>query len=374
MESTILKENLKNGLSVVERIAVRSSSLPILNSILFSTKQNALELSTTDLELGIRYTILSKNKTEGQSVIPSKFLSNFISFLPDTQITLQTKDGALHVISKNHNTIIKTINTEEFPLIPGIKDEKEFIEVDTPLFCSGLAQVEGFSSQSQTRPEITGTLFSFSKKTMKVVATDSFRLAEKIISLTKELLKERSFILPQKSTRELVSILGDKKGKTKIYISPNQVIFDYSPGDPSEPKIQLISRVIEGEYPPYQDVIPSDHTTKITLERNSFLNQVKAASIFSGKTDEVKLIIDPVKKGTDILSKSADLGENTSFLEGKVEGERVEVAFNWRFLSDGIAQMKSSRVELYLNGQEGPALLKTTDDSGYQYVVMPIKA
>lgn len=374
MESTILKENLKNGLSIVERVAVKSTTLPILNSILLSIKQNTLELSATDLELGIRYEILSKNKAEGQVVIPAKFLSSFIGFLPDRQITLQTKDDSFHVLAKNHNTIIKTTNPEEFPIIPSIENAEDHIEVETAPFCKGVAQVEGFSSKSQTRPEITGTLFSFSKKVVKIVATDSFRLAEKTLFFTKEVSKEHSFILPQKATRELVSVLGDKTGKTRIYISPNQVIFDYIASDPSEPKIQIISRLIEGEYPPYEDVIPTDYTTTAVLEKNAFLNQIKAASVFAGRTEEVRLIVDPAKKGIDVLSKSADLGESTSFLEGKVEGDRVEVAFNWRFLSDGVAQMKSTNIELALSGEEGPSLLKPVENEGYRYVVMPIKA
>ena len=229
--------------------------------------------------------------------------------------------------------------------------------------------------QSQTRPEISGVFFVFGREAAQIVATDSFRLAEKTLVFEKANSMEQSFILPSKTARELIAALGAKPGKMKIYFSPTQAVFDYAPeGQPSQLRIQIVSRLIEGEYPRYQDVIPSRHTTKAVLGKSEFANHLRAASIFAGKTNEVRLLVDPARKGVEFLSQSADSGQNQSFLAGEVSGEKTEVAFNWRFLGDGIAQIQGQKVQLEMNGQDGPALLRPVEQEHYIYVVMPIKA
>ncbi|MDZ4231991.1 MAG: DNA polymerase III subunit beta, partial [Candidatus Pacearchaeota archaeon] len=196
-----------------------------------------------------------------------------------------------------------------------------------------------------------------------------------IFMFTKENKQEHQIILPGKAVRELISILSERTGRVKIYVSGHQAAFEYIAGDnASSPQIQIISRLIEGEYPPYREVIPTTHSTKVVVEKAQFLNQIKASAIFTGKKEEVRLTCDPSKKGVTITSKSPDLGESESFLQGKVEGEKMAISFNWRFLAEGLAQIKGGEVQLLLNGEEGPALLVPTEEEQYRYVIMPIKA
>ncbi|MFH1841246.1 MAG: DNA polymerase III subunit beta [Candidatus Nealsonbacteria bacterium] len=377
MNLTILKENFIEGLKIIERVVGKNLTLPILNNVLISTEKNFLNLSATDLELGIKYWSLVKIEKEGKITIPIKILSNFINFLPDKKITLETKNQVLYINCENNKTQIKGLNAEEFPIIPRIEN-KEYLELNTSVFCDGFSQVVDFSTPNQTRPELSGIYLNFQKDRVQLTATDSFRLAEKTLYLEKKTDKECSFILPQKTVREFVNIFSEKKGKIKLYFSPNQVLFEYPMADFSHPQVQIISRLVEGEYPDYQGIIPKKYSIQITLSRNDFLNQVKAASLFSGKINEVKLKINPKKDGIEIFSQNPEYGENKNFLEGKVncnpDTTEKEASFNFKFLIDGLLNIKSQKVVFELNGEDDPAVLKPAGDSSYIYVLMPIKS
>lgn len=373
MKSTVLKDSLRLGLSVVERMAAKSPSLPILGNILVSATKNIVELASTDLEIGVRYKILAKNEKEGSCVLPARSLSQFVALLPENQVTLTTKESGLVIDSKEQQTLLKTLPAEDFPIIPTFKEGDAFVEVETKAFFEGMGQVAGMAGQTQARPEISGVFVSFSQQGAKLAATDSFRLAEQTLSFSKGQPLQTTFILPAKTARELVAVLGEQQGKTRIYVSPNQVVFDYVPEQPGKPAIQIVSRLIEGEYPQYQDIIPKDFVAKLVIDKNAFINQLKAASIFSGKLSDVKLIVDQKKKGVELVSKSTDIGEHTSFVSAQTQGGNIETSFNWRFLLDGVMHMKEDEIELGLSGSESPAILKSLRKEGYLYVLMPLK-
>ena len=373
MKIEILKENLKNGLSVVEKIAGKNLSLPILDNVLISTEDSFLSLSSTDLETAIKVWILTKIVKKGKVVVPARFLSNFVSLLPNEKIILEEKKQGLYIECKSFKNQIQGFNPEEFPLIPEFKN-LECLEIDNKKFCQGLAQIVDIASPSQSRPEISGIYFVFSKNILKIVATDSFRLAEKNITLEEPVKKDFSFILPQKPAREIINTLGEKDGKIKIYFLPNQTMFEFPMKEVAHPQVQLISRLIEGEYPNYEEIIPKKFKTHIIIKRDEFLNQVKAASLFSGKINEVKIKIDAEKKEVHISAQDPDIGESQSVISAKIEGEPIEVSFNHKFLIDGLLNIKSSEVVFDLSKEEGPCVLKPVGDASYIYVVMPIKS
>ena len=373
MKIEILKDNFKTGLSVVEKIIGKNLSLPILDNILINTEDNFLSLSSTDLEVAIKLWILTKIIKKGKAVIPAKLLSNFISSLPNEKILLEGKGQNIEIECKNLKTQIQGYNPEEFPIIPEFKDS-EFLEVDNKKFCQGLFQIIDISSTSQTRPEISGVYFLFSKNLIKIVATDSFRLAEKVISLEKAVKKDYSFILPQKTAREIINILEEKDGILKIYFSPNQILFEFPMKEAPHPQIQIISRLIEGEYPNYQDIIPKKFKTRVILKRDEFLSQIKTASLFSGKINEIKFTINTTNKEVEIFAKDQNIGESKSTITAKIEGDSTGVSFNYKFLTDGLLKIKSSEIAFDLSKEEGPCILRPIGDASYIYVVMPIKS
>jgi DNA polymerase-3 subunit beta len=373
MKVEILKDNLKNGLNIVEKIVGKNLSLPILDNVLINTEDSFLSLSSTDLETAIKLWILTKIVKKGKVVVPAKFLSSFIALLPNEKITLEEKKQGLYIECKSFKNQIQGFNPEEFPLIPEFKN-LDYLEVDNKKFCQGLAQIVDVASPSQSRPEISGIYFIFSKNILKIVATDSFRLAEKSITLEQPVKNDVNFILPQRPAREIINILGDKEGKVKIYFSPNQTMFEFPMKEVAHPQVQVTSRLIEGEYPNYEEIIPKKFKTHVIIKRDEFLSQIKAASLFSGKINEVKVKVNPLSKEVEISAQNPDIGESNSNIAAKIDGEAIEASFNHKYLTDGLLNIKSSEVMFDLSKEEGPCILKPVGDASYIYVVMPIKS
>lgn len=375
MKLKILKSKLKEGLNIIERIIVKSLTLPILNNILIRTEKNFINLSSTNLEIGIKWWALSKVEKEGSIVIPTKILSDFLSFLKEEPITLTAENQILNIEAKNHQTKIKGFSSDDFPIIPSFSSQ-EMIILNSVNFCKGLEQIVQIPILSSARPEISGIYLVFQKNSITMVATDSFRLGEKKITLKRDnqFQKEISLILPQKTAKELVNIFGSKDKEIKIYFSPNQILFETEMEETPHPEIQLVSKLIEGEYPDYKTILPTKFTTQITLNRDEFLNQLRAASIFASKINEIKLKTDLKKGEINIFSQNPDLGEYHSSIISKIRGKDLQISFNFRFLIDGILNIKSPQVILQLNGEEEAAILEGVDNESYIYLVMPIKA
>lgn len=377
MKILLLKEKLKEGLNITKRACVKSLSLPILENILLESEGNFLKLTSTDLEIAINWWTLAKVEKEGKIVIPAQIVSNFVHLLPPKKISLEVTDLVLNLECENYRTQIKGLNPNDFPLIPQIK-EAEKISFQNNLFCQGLEQVVSICSPSTTRPEISGIFLIFEKDLVKMVATDSFRLAEKKFYFKNPLNLQQQYklIIPQKAAQELINIFGgDLEEELNIYLSPNQICFEkIMPETTSHPYIRLLSRLIEGEYPDYQEIIPKKYETQLIVQKNEFLNQVKTASLFSGKINEIKLKVSPKEKKVIVSSQTPDLGEYQSFFPAKISGKEIEISFNHKFLIDGLTNIKTPEVIFELTGIEGPGVLKPLGDETYFYIVMPIKS
>jgi len=373
MKINILKEKLKKGVGIVERISQKSLTLPVLQNILFKTEKNFLKLSTTNLESAINWWSLAKVEKQGEICIPTKFLSNLLSLLPDKPISLSVENFTMDLTCDNYKTKIKGINPEEFPIIPQLKDG-QVVRVDNLGFCHALSQIINIPSVSTARPEISGIYFVFESNLIKMVATDSFRLAEKKIFIDTKISKKHSLILPQSAAKEIVSVFGEKQGDLKICFSPNQILFEYMMDETDHPDIQFISKLIGGEYPNYEEIIPKKYKTQVQIERKELLNQIKSASLFSGKINEVKLRISPKNNKIEVLSQSPDLGEYKSFFTGDIKGDDLSISFNHRFLIDGISEIKKDELSFELTDEDGPAALSPLGDKDYLYIIMPIKA
>jgi DNA polymerase-3 subunit beta len=379
MKLTIPQEQLKKGITLTERLAGKTTSLPILNNILLETKKNVLNLEATDLEVGIKVSILAKIEKEGKTVVPASLLSSFIKTLKNEPVLIEQKEGHLSIETKDQVGEIKTDNPEDFPLIPQTK-EAPFITLPAKTFCEALLSVVDFASFSTARPEISGIYFSFQKNILQIAATDSFRLAEKTLTLPlKESQKEINFILPQKTTREIINVFTFEEESDKelnFYFSPNQITIESLDSSGAFLKVFLTSRLIEGEYPNYHEIIPKNFETEIILEKESFLQKIKTAALFAPKTNQINLKIFPQKNKITIFSQNPNLGQQQSQVPAEIKGKEKEIAFNYKFLIEGLAKIKDKKVIFSLSekeGENGPALLKPLDDQSYFYIVMPMQ-
>jgi DNA polymerase-3 subunit beta len=380
MKLIITKINLKKGLNIIERLTGKNLTLPILNNILMKTEKNSLILKSTDLEVGAEYQTMAKVEEEGSITIPSRTISGLINFLPDEniKIELDKKNNTLSLSGKGNKSKIKGLTAEDFPIIPQVKNKKDFMELNGIPFLQGLLKVLNFCSLGQTHPELSGIYFNFQKDKLELVSTDSFRLAKKDIYYQNKKETNYSFILPQKAVKEISNILSElindsNNSKIRIYFEPNQIFFDFFSEDLSFPKFKLTSRLIEGDYPNYQEIIPKSFKTRINLKKEEFLNQIKTTSLFSGNVNKIDIDVDPEKSLINFFAQNINLGESKSSLKGEIEGEKIKTSFNFKYLIDGISNLDGEDIIFELNGEDGPALLKSVEDTNYLYILMPIK-
>lgn len=371
MKFKILQDKIKKGVNLTGRITTKSVSLPILKNIHIKTEDNFLCFSATDLEVGVKWWSLTKVEKEGETTIPLDVFSSFINLLPkEEKVNISSKDNNILVECQDYKTKIKGLDSEDFPIIPKVDSNNE-INIDINKFFEGLKQVVDIPSNTKVKPEISGVFFKFEGKTLRLVATDSYRLAEKVIFLN-ENVGEFSFILPQKAAKELLNIFSEED-KLKIKYDSNQVLFESRMEETDHPKIQLTSKLIEGEYPNYQAIIPESTGTQVLLEKEEFLNKIKAASLFSGKVNEVSLNFNEGANEVEIVSEDNDLGNYETTINGKVKGEPVEVSFNHRFLKDGLSQIMSSEIVFSVSDSSSPGKITPVGNDDFLYVVMPIK-
>ena len=373
MRVEILTLQFKKALSICERITRKTTTLPALQNVLIEAKGNFLELTTTNLETTIKWWVLAKVEKAGELAVPATFLSNLISLIETEKITLSTDNDNLIINAPEQENQIQTQDIEDFPIIPKIEKNKTFILPAKQLLDS-LAQVIDIPSISQIRPEISGVYFSFKSNQLKIAATDSFLLGEKTIKLEKPTQEEASFILPQGTARELLNALSLlEEREVVICPSKNQILFEFQ-NENKQPKIQILSRLIEGRYPDYQAIIPKTHQAVIRIPKEKLENQIKKAGLFSGKVLEVKLSTLPKESKLKVFAQSQGTGRNQSFTSADIKGEAIEASFNHKFLTDGLNKIRSSEVLFQLSSSDGPGVLRPVGDDTYFYILMPIKA
>jgi len=373
MKLTILTHELKKGLNYTERLTGKNLTLPILNNVLIEALPNFLKISSTDLETGIEWWGLCKTEEEGKITVPAKILTQVINNISDEKIEIENKNDTLFIKTKTFKTQIKGYTSDDFPIIPQFSKE-DFIEINAQELKDGLIDVVDIASMSQIRPEISGIYFVFKKDSVNLVATDSFRLIERTIksgNYKNSFNDEIKFILSQRTTKELINVIQENLGTVKIYYSESQILFETNLNEVDHPEINLISRQIEGNYPAYKEIIPKEYKTRIIVDKDFLTKQIKLAGLFAGKINEIKIKNDD--KNLEILSQDLELGENSSILEAKIEGEPVEISFNYKFILDGVSRVKTKNAILELQGASGAGVIKAEEGTDYIYVVMPIK-
>jgi len=369
MKIICLQENLKNGLNVVQNITGKNLTLPILNNILLITEKKQLKLSTTDLEIAITNQISCKIEKDGGITVPSKLLVNFINNLPNKKIDINIKNNIINLKCENYKSIIKGLDLKDFPIIPKIKSEP-VLEINSNDFKNAIEQIAAFVSLSDIRPEISGVLFDFSnEKRAKFVATDSFRLGEKLLNIKTNKIKGdvKSIIIPYKTAQELIRIIPSQEEKSlKISIESNQALFDLS-------DTQIVSRLIGGNYPSYQQLISKQFETTIVVKKEELTKAVRIGSFFSSRINDIRLRVDAKKSTIEVFSQDVELGENSTEIKGDIKGKNLEIIFNHKYLLDGLNNINTEKVVIGLNGDTSPGIIRPEGKDDFTYVIMPIK-
>lgn len=369
MKIIILRTNLKEGLSSVEKGIIESNALPILKNVLVKTFNNRIKISATNLELGISRIVSGKIIEEGGITVPFHALYGIINNSDSERIHLEVDDNTLLIKTDNYEAKIQGASHEEYPIIPKIDNSEYHLELTGEILKKALYKVLPCCHVSEIRPEISGILIDFQMSLFKLAATDSFRLAEKTVFANQfftNFTKGFKAIIPLKTVQEFIRIFPDDE-KVKVYADASQIFFQTE-------NLEMISRLIDGSYPDYEQIIPKNIDTEIHLSQEQFMNSVKLVSTLSGKVNDVTVQAGENNKAVKVYSANQHLGENTYLIPAKMNGKALEeVHFNWRFLLDGLRVLETDTIYFGVNGESKPALLKKSDDASYFYILMPIK-
>lgn len=369
------QENLKKALSITSHGTGKNINLPILSNILIKAKKGAIELVSTNLEIGIIYQLRGKIEEEGEFTVDSKIITEYINLLPEENILLTTdNDEALQIECLNYQTKIRGESAQEFPLIPNV-DQSNYYYCQADELRQALNSVIFASSTSDNRVELAGVLFNFEDDELTLAATDSYRLAEKKLNIKakNEFVKQR-VIVPSRTIQELLRILSSYSSEglnaggdegVKIAVSDNQILFSID-------SVELVSRLISGQYPDYKQIIPDKTQTTVRVKRSDLLRAVKATAIFS------KIGINDINlelfEGKIIISASSgQTGESRVEIDADISGNNNEIAINYRYLVDGLNILNGEEATIGINSSNTPCMLTSETDPSYCYVVMPIK-
>jgi len=368
MKFIIIRVNLKDGVSITERFVGNNLNLPILKNILIEADNNRIKLTATNLETAINFFVAGKVIEQGKLTVPAGVLLNLISNLTSDRLNLENKSGnKLEIKTDNYEALIQGSPTDEFPIVPKIKNQSEFIEIKAEIIKEALNQTLVAVQFSDLRPELNSILFDFTLDALKLAATDSFRLAEKIINqdqFNTNHKKGFKILIPLKTAQELPRIVKNED-VLKIYHDENQVLFKTE-------QVELLSRLTEGRFPDYEAIVPKKFNTEIVLNKQELINALKLAGIFGGKNSEVKLKIQENKKIVEITSSDQAIGDNNYILTAKIQGNLKEIIFNWRYLTDALKVINGEDVFLGINKENEPAEIKSPSDSSYFYILKPI--
>jgi DNA polymerase-3 subunit beta len=356
-------EKIKNALTTVDRITGKNLTLPVLGSVLWVASNKSLKLRATNLSIGIEIEIPAKIEKEGTIAIRGDILSSLFSVLQnDSIVYFEAINGNLSVKTKSNTIILKGIPYEDFPTIPMVSGES--FSISSSKFIEGIKSVYYGASVSEIKPEI-GSVYIYPEDDMLIfVSTDSFRLAEKKVKI-KQKLSFSGILIPFKNVVEIIRVFEGREEDIKITLQKNQISFSTS-------NIYLTSRVVDGSFPDYKQIIPKNSTTGVVVLKQDFISSLKVSNIFSDKFNLVTFVIKPSEKVFEIEAKNTDIGENTTFLSGALSGEDVSVNFNYKYIIDCFQSISSDSLNLELNGNNRPMIIRPIGDTSFMYLVMPM--
>lgn len=370
MKLSVLQENLNQALTVVSRFVAAKSQLPLLGHILFSTDSGRLKLSATNLELGINYWLGAKIDLDGSFTVPDHDIAEFVSYLPAGRLDLSLVDNLLEVVSSKATSTFSTTPSTDFPSLPPINSDTA-ITLDAKTLSAVIDQITFAAATDDSRPILTAVLCRFTNDILFLVATDGFRLSLKQIKLTTPIIlpensESLTLLIPARSLQE-VAKLAKTSQQLSLGVSSDshQLIFVLE-------DLELVSRLLEGDYPDYNRIIPESYATKVTLSKEDLSQAVKIASVFARQSANV-IKLNIKNSLIEISANAPQIGKNSAKLDAKLEGDPLEIAFNYKFITDFLAICHGSEITIELNDSLTPVRFIDLSDPDFTHIIMPVR-
>ncbi len=362
MKIQIKQRDLSKHIDIVQKGISSRTTLQILSGILIETVNDKLKLTSTDLEIGIETYVDCTILEEGAIVVDSKIFGDIVKKLPNSIIDIETEENNINIKCENSEFNLLGNNPLEYPKLPAIINKNSF-KMPKDLLKSAIRQTVFATTQDETRPILTGVLLEIKNGIGSFVALDGYRLALKSIPLNID--EEIKIVIPARVLNELNKILSDDEEELTITVAPGHVIFNLE-------ETTVFSRLLEGQFLNYEDIIRKDHKTSVIVDRKNFQDSLERASLLANeqKANLVKLNIldDKIK-----IKSNSEIGDVLEEVPSKHEGDTLNIAFNSRYIIDGIRVIDSDEIELYFMGSLNPCIIKPVGDANYTYLVLPVR-
>lgn len=389
MKVSCLQENLAKGLNIVGRAVASRSTLPVLSNVLLVTDGDKLKLSANNFELGINCWVGAKVEEEGAITVPARLLAEFVNSLPPERIDMHLDEATqtLNLRCARFESNIKGIDANEFPAVTSATDEDIAIKLEPESLRTMIKQVVFAAATDESRPVFTGVLLRFEDNVLTMVAADGFRLSVRTTALNQSVAdaledagltgngagKSPSLIIPGRALLELSRISGEQEEAIDLIVTPSrrQILFHLQ-------DIELVSQLIEGEFPDYNRIIPPGHTTRSVMDTANFLKAVKISHLFArDAANIVRLEIAPsgdelMNGKITMVATSAELGDNSAELDASIDGDSVEIAFNAKYLIDVLSILDSPQFALETSTSSSPGVFRPIGDDNFIHVIMPM--
>lgn len=367
MELSVTQENFARALSAVGRVASSKAGLPILSNILLRTDGNRLLVAATNLEIATTQYIGAKIAKPGAITIPARLISEFVSSLPKGTVELKLQNDNLHIKSGNYSSIINGVIADDFPELPTIAEESSIsYTINIEDFKQAVSQTIITASSDSTRPVLTGVYWHSHEGSLYLAATDGYRLSERRLVETES---EVAAIIPTQTLQEVLRTITDSADAVDILFDETQVRFRVG-------EAEIISRLVDGNFPDYRQLIPASSDIVAVVDKQEFVRVTKVAGLFARESGgSVVVTVDSDKKSVSLHSVASELGENTSELTtSEVQGDG-QVTLNSRYLSEALSVVDDATISFRFSGKLSPCIIKSTKkDTNYYHVIMPLKS
>jgi DNA polymerase-3 subunit beta len=376
MKISCLQENLAKGLATVGRAVATRSTLPVLSNILIESDEGRLRLAATNLEIGVSCWIGAQVEEEGSTTSPARLLTEFVNSLPPGRIDMELAERteSLNLKCARFEANIKGIQASEFPEVPTAESigGQDNLHLQAETFRRMIDQVVFAAATDESRPILTGVLAKFHQGGLTLAAADGFRLSVTSADVGVDLDETASVIIPARALAELSRISADQEDPIELIITPqrNQILFHLSNTD-------LVSQLIEGNFPDYNQIVPKSHTTRTIVSTQDLLKAVKVAFLFA--RDAANIIRFNILPGNEltpgqmiVTGTSAEFGDNVSELDASIEGDGVEIAFNARYMIDALSVAGTPEVALETSTPSSPGMIRPVGANDFLCVIMPM--